>query len=149
MPGPGQRSVSLRLRPQDQTVLRPAARAILGPLARAHIAALAHDAAHDLVGLSEQGLEILWEGLFDLPTVDLSLHVKLPELITPVPNTSSPQASPTPWPSPSAQAAPPAASESPPNPDHSSSGSSQVSLSLDVERDAGDDDLRKRCEGVA
>ena len=62
---------------------------------------------------------------------------------------SSPQASATPWPSPSAQAAPPAASESPPNPDHSSSGRSRVSLSLDVERNAGDDDLRKRCEGVA
>jgi hypothetical protein len=44
---------------------------------------------------------------------------------------------------------PAAASESPPNPDHSSSGSSRVSLSLDVERNAGDDDLRKRCEGVA
>jgi SEC-C motif len=52
-------------------------------LARAHLAALAHDAAHDLAGLSEEALETLWEGLFDLPTVDLSLHVKLPELITP------------------------------------------------------------------
>jgi hypothetical protein len=52
-------------------------------LARAHLAALAHDAAHDLAGLSEQALEVLWEGLFDLPTIDLSLHVKLPELITP------------------------------------------------------------------
>ena len=79
MPGPGQRSLSLRLRPQDQTVLRPAARALEDHLAWAHIAAL----AHDLVGLSEQGLEILWKGLFDLPTGDLSLHVKLPELITP------------------------------------------------------------------
>jgi hypothetical protein len=83
VPGPGQRSLSLRLRPQDQSVLRPAARASEDHLVRAHIAALAHDAAHDLVGLSEQGLEILWQGLFDLPTVDLSLHVKLPELITP------------------------------------------------------------------
>ena len=52
-------------------------------LAHAHLTVLAHDAAHDLAGLSEQALEILWEGLFDLPTVDLSLHVKLPELITP------------------------------------------------------------------
>lgn len=31
VPGPGQRSVPLRLRPQDQTVLRPAARALRGP----------------------------------------------------------------------------------------------------------------------
>jgi hypothetical protein len=51
VPGPGQRSLSLRLRPQDQTVLRPAARALEDHLAWAHIAAL----AHDLVGLSEQG----------------------------------------------------------------------------------------------
>ena len=52
-------------------------------LARAHLAALAHDAIKDLAHLSDEALEILWEGLFDLPTVDLSLHVKLPELITP------------------------------------------------------------------
>ncbi len=52
-------------------------------LARAHLAALAHDAIHDLAHLSDHALEILWEGLFDLPTIDLSLHVKLPELITP------------------------------------------------------------------
>ena len=52
-------------------------------LARAHLAALAHDAIEDLAHLSDEALEILWEGLFDLPTVDLSLHVKLPELITP------------------------------------------------------------------
>jgi SEC-C motif-containing protein len=52
-------------------------------LARAHLATLAHDAVYDLAGLSEEALEILWEGLFDLPTIDLSLHVKLPKLITP------------------------------------------------------------------
>ena len=51
--------------------------------ARAHLAALARDAVHDLAHLSDEALEILWEGLFDLPTIDLSLHVKLPELITP------------------------------------------------------------------
>lgn len=52
-------------------------------LARAHLATLAHDAVHHLAGLSDQALEILWEGLFDLPTIDLSLHVRLPDLITP------------------------------------------------------------------
>jgi len=52
-------------------------------LARAHLAALAHDAVHDLAHLSDEALEILWERLFDLPTIDLSLHVKLPDLITP------------------------------------------------------------------
>jgi SEC-C motif len=52
-------------------------------IARAHLATLAHDAVHDLAGLSHEALEILWKGLFDLPTIDLALHVKLPELITP------------------------------------------------------------------
>jgi hypothetical protein len=52
-------------------------------LARAHLATLAHDAVHHLAHLSDEALEILWEGLFDLPAIDLSLHVKLPELITP------------------------------------------------------------------
>ncbi len=52
-------------------------------LARAHLAALAHEAVHDLAHLSDEALEILWEGLFDLPTIDLSLHVELPEPITP------------------------------------------------------------------
>ena len=52
-------------------------------LARAHLATLAHDAIHDLAHLSDEALEILSEGLFDLPTTDLSLHVKLPDLITP------------------------------------------------------------------
>ena len=52
-------------------------------LARARLATLAHDSVHDLARLSDDALEILWEGLFDLPTIDLALHVKLPELITP------------------------------------------------------------------
>jgi SEC-C motif len=52
-------------------------------LARAHLATLAHDAIHDLAHLSDDALEILWESLFDLPTIDISLHVKLPEPITP------------------------------------------------------------------
>lgn len=52
-------------------------------LARAHLASLAHDAVEDLAGLSDAALEILWEKLFDLPTIDLTLHVTLPPLITP------------------------------------------------------------------
>ena len=52
-------------------------------LARAHLATLAQDAVYDLAGLSEDALEVLFEGLFDLPTIDLSLHVRLPEFITP------------------------------------------------------------------
>jgi hypothetical protein len=52
-------------------------------LARAHLAALAHDAVDELAGLSDQALDILWENLFDLPTIDLTLHVTLPQLITP------------------------------------------------------------------
>ena len=52
-------------------------------LARAHVAALAHDAVEELIGLSDQALDLLWENLFDLPAVDLSLHVRLPELIGP------------------------------------------------------------------
>jgi hypothetical protein len=52
-------------------------------LARAHPATLAHHAANELAGLSDPTLELLWESLFDLPTIDLTLHVQLPELITP------------------------------------------------------------------
>ncbi len=52
-------------------------------IARAHLATLAHDAARTLAGLSDQALDMLWENLFDLPTIDLSLHVTLPQLITP------------------------------------------------------------------
>lgn len=52
-------------------------------LARAHLATFAHDAAEDLIGLPERTLNRLWESLLDLPAVDLSLHVTLPELIGP------------------------------------------------------------------
>jgi hypothetical protein len=52
-------------------------------LARAHLAALAHDTVKDLAALSDGALELLWEKLFDLPTIDLSLHVALPQLISP------------------------------------------------------------------
>ena len=52
-------------------------------LARAHVAQLAHDAVHDLAGLSDRALDILWEGLLDLPAIDLSLLVTLPKLIGP------------------------------------------------------------------
>jgi hypothetical protein len=52
-------------------------------LARARLATLAHDAIEELAGLSDQALDRLWEILFDLPAVDLLLHVKLPELIGP------------------------------------------------------------------
>lgn len=52
-------------------------------LASAHLAALAHDAIDDLAGLSDHALDTLWENLFDLPTIDLSLHVALPQLISP------------------------------------------------------------------
>jgi SEC-C motif len=51
-------------------------------LARARLATLAHDAADDLAGLSDAALEILWEKLYDLPTIDLTLHVTLPQLIS-------------------------------------------------------------------
>ena len=47
-------------------------------LARAHLATLAHDAVHDLAHLSDEALEILWEGLFDLPTIDLSCTSSCP-----------------------------------------------------------------------
>jgi hypothetical protein len=52
-------------------------------LASAHLATLAHDAADLLAGLSDEALDILWESLFDLPTTDITLHVRLPQLITP------------------------------------------------------------------
>ena len=52
-------------------------------LAHAHVARLAGDAAEDLAGLSDRALDHLWEGLMDLPGVDISLHVTLPELIGP------------------------------------------------------------------
>ena len=52
-------------------------------LARAHVAMLAREAASDLAGVSERALDDLWEGLVDLPGVDLSLLVTLPTLIGP------------------------------------------------------------------
>jgi len=52
-------------------------------LARARVATLAADVVHDIAHLSEEALEILWEGLFGLPAVDLSLQVRVPDLITP------------------------------------------------------------------
>jgi SEC-C motif len=52
-------------------------------LARAHLAALARQAIPDLAGLSDHALDRLWEGLMDLPSVDLSLLVALPKLIGP------------------------------------------------------------------
>ncbi len=53
-------------------------------LARAHLATLAHDAVHDLDRpLRRSARASSGRSLFDLPTIDLSLHVKLPELITP------------------------------------------------------------------
>jgi hypothetical protein len=50
-------------------------------LARARLAALGHAAIGDLVHLSDRALDRLDDDLFDLPEVDLSLHVKLPELV--------------------------------------------------------------------
>ena len=52
-------------------------------LARAHLAALGHQATADIAGLSDLDLEHLFDGLLDLPAVDLSLHVTLPKLIGP------------------------------------------------------------------
>jgi hypothetical protein len=52
-------------------------------LAHAHVAMLARDAAEDLAGLSDRALDHLWEGLMDLPGVDISLLVTLPKLIGP------------------------------------------------------------------
>jgi SEC-C motif len=52
-------------------------------LASAHVAHLARQAAHDLAGLPDRALDRLWEGLMDLPGVDYSLLVTLPQLIGP------------------------------------------------------------------
>jgi hypothetical protein len=52
-------------------------------LARAHVALLGREAAHDLVGLSDEALQHLWDRLLDLPATDLSLLVPLPKLIGP------------------------------------------------------------------
>ena len=52
-------------------------------IARARVAALTRQAIPDLAGLSDRALDHLWEGLMDLPGVDLSLLVTLPKLIGP------------------------------------------------------------------
>ena len=52
-------------------------------LARAHLAHLFHQSVDELHGLSDRALDRLWEGLLDLPALDLSLLVTLPKLIGP------------------------------------------------------------------
>jgi hypothetical protein len=52
-------------------------------LAHAHVAQLFHQAVDELHGLSNHALDRLWEGLLDLPALDLSLLVTLPKLIDP------------------------------------------------------------------
>jgi hypothetical protein len=52
-------------------------------LARAHLAQLFHQPVDELHGLSDRALDRLWEGLMDLPALDLSLLVTLPKLIGP------------------------------------------------------------------
>ncbi|MBV9819430.1 MAG: SEC-C domain-containing protein [Solirubrobacterales bacterium] len=52
-------------------------------LARAHVAALCQEAIPDLADLPEHALDILWEALIDLPSLDYSLLVTLPTLIDP------------------------------------------------------------------
>jgi hypothetical protein len=52
-------------------------------IARAHVAALTRQAIPDLTGLSDHALDHLWEGLMDLPSVDISLLITLPKLIGP------------------------------------------------------------------
>jgi hypothetical protein len=52
-------------------------------LARAHVAALCQHAISDLADLSDDALDILSDRLIDLPGIDYSLLVTLPELISP------------------------------------------------------------------
>jgi SEC-C motif len=52
-------------------------------LARAHLTRLARQAVADLTGLSDHALDHLCEKLMDLPSVDYSLLVTLPKLISP------------------------------------------------------------------
>jgi hypothetical protein len=52
-------------------------------LARAHVAELFHQTVDELHGLSDRALDRLWEGLLDLPPLDLSMLVALPKLIGP------------------------------------------------------------------
>ena len=52
-------------------------------LARAHVAALFQQTVDELHGLSDPALDVLSEGLMDLPALDLSLLITLPKLIGP------------------------------------------------------------------
>lgn len=52
-------------------------------LARARLAALGQGAIDELIRLPDDALERLREDVFELPGVDLSLHVKLPDLTGP------------------------------------------------------------------
>jgi SEC-C motif len=52
-------------------------------LARAHVTQLFHHAVDEPHGLTDHALDRLWEGLLDLPALDLSLLVTLPKLIGP------------------------------------------------------------------
>ncbi len=54
-----------------------------GQLARALLAQRGREAAFELADAAEGELEDLWKALDDLPTRDLSLQVRLPELISP------------------------------------------------------------------
>jgi hypothetical protein len=47
------------------------------------VTALTRQAIPDLAGLSDRALDHLWENLIDVPAVDLSLLVTLPQLIGP------------------------------------------------------------------
>lgn len=52
-------------------------------LSRAHVAHLARETIHELVGPSDRAFEQLSDQLLELPAVDVSLLVGLPELIGP------------------------------------------------------------------
>jgi hypothetical protein len=52
-------------------------------LARAHVAQLVHQTVDELHGLSDRALDHLADELMDLPALDLSLLVTLPQLIGP------------------------------------------------------------------
>lgn len=52
-------------------------------LARGYVAQLSRQSIGDLAGLSDRALDYLWEGLMDLPSIDLCLLVELPKLIGP------------------------------------------------------------------
>jgi SEC-C motif len=52
-------------------------------LARAHVAAICQEAIVDLTDLSQDTLDTFWEDLIDLPSLDYSLLITLPTLISP------------------------------------------------------------------